>query len=232
MALNLHVNLKNKKFEISAMKLNRILFFNLGIILFTQLLLFSPVNAFAQEQRRGYEVGYKIEDGDTVYQIRIRDTYLFNWPDSKRRGREWREFSRLVYNFRMAYPYALMAKEKVLVADSVLASRKFTSKGREKFIKDFEKQLFAEFEKPLRKMTISQGKLLLKLIDREIGQSSYQLIKEYKGGFNAVFWQGIARLFGSDLRKPYDKFGEDRITEDLVQMYNNGTFDYLFYSIF
>ena len=81
-------------------------------------------------------------------------------------------------------------------------------------------------------MTISQGKLLLKLIDREIGQSSYQLIKEYKGGFNAVFWQGIARLFGSDLRKPYDKFGEDRITEDLVQMYNNGTFDYLFYSIF
>ena len=132
----------------------------------------------------------------------------------------------------MAYPYALMAKEKVLVADSVLASRKFTSKGREKFIKDFEKQLFAEFEKPLRKMTISQGKLLLKLIDREIGQSSYQLIKEYKGGFNAVFWQGVARLFGSDLRKPYDKFGEDRITEDLVQMYNNGTFDYLFYSIF
>ena len=111
-------------------------------------------------------------------------------------------------------------------------SRKLTDKAREKFIKDFEKQLFAEFEKPLRKMTISQGKLLLKLVDREIGQSSFQLIKEYKGGFNAVFWQGIAKLFGSDLKKPYDRYGEDKITEELVQMYNNGTFDYLFYSIF
>ena len=196
------------------------------------LLMLPGISVKAQENKRGYEVGYKIEQGDTVYQIRIRDTYLFNWPDNKRKGKEWREFSRLVYNFRKAYPYALIAKEKLILADSVLASRRLTDKAREKFIKDFERQLFAEFEKPLRKMTISQGKLLLKLVDREIGQSSFQLIKEYKGGFNAVFWQGIAKLFGSDLKKPYDKYGEDKITEELVQMYNNGTFDYLFYSIF
>ena len=196
------------------------------------LLMLPGISVKAQENKRGYEVGYKIEQGDTVYQIRIRDTYLFNWPDNKRKGKEWREFSRLVYNFRKAYPYALIAKEKLILADSVLASRRLTDKAREKFIKDFERQLFAEFEKPLRKMTISQGKLLLKLVDREIGQSSFQLIKEYKGGFNAVFWQGIAKLFGSDLKKPYDRYGEDKITEELVQMYNNGTFDYLFYSIF
>lgn len=201
------------------------------VVVFSAL-FFPSLRANAQEKRRGYEVGYKIENGDTVYQIRVEDTYFSKPSYSKRKGREWREFSRLVYNFRKAYPYALIAKDKILIADSQLASKKFTSKEREKFIKSFEKQLFAEFEKPLKNMTISQGKLLLKLIDREMGQNSYQLIKEYKGGFNAFFWQGVAKLFGSDLKKPYDKYGEDRVTEELVQMYNNGTFDSLFYSIF
>lgn len=232
MALNLHISFKIKKIEISAMNLHIRYKVVYAFALSLGMLMFSGISAKAQDNKRGYEVGYKIEQGDTVYQIRIRDTYLFNWPDNKRKGKEWREFSRLVYNFRKAYPYALIAKEKLILADSVLASRRLTDKAREKFIKDFERQLFAEFEKPLRKMTISQGKLLLKLVDREIGQSSFQLIKEYKGGFNAVFWQGIAKLFGSDLKKPYDKYGEDKITEELVQMYNNGTFDYLFYSIF
>ena len=94
------------------------------------------------------------------------------------------------------------------------------------------KQLFNEFEKPLRKMSFSQGKLLLRLIDREIGQSSYSIIKNYRGGAAAGFWQGVAKIFGSDLKKPYDRFGQDRLTEELVQMYQRGTFEYLYYSIF
>ena len=68
--------------------------------------------------------------------------------------------------------------------------------------------------------------------NREVGQSSYYIIKNYRGGVTAVFWQGIARLFGSDLKQPYDKYGKDRATEDLVRMYNNGSFDYLYYSLF
>jgi len=188
--------------------------------------------SYAQKPLKGFQVGYKVEGRDTVYQIKLRDTYLFSWPEEKKKGRAWRDFYRLVYNFRKAYPYALIAKEKFGIADSVLNSRKFTSKQRTKYIKDFEKNLFKDFEKPLRKMTITQGGLLLKLIDREIGQSSYQVIKEYRGGFNAIFWQGVARIFGSDLKRPYDKFGEDKITEDLVIMYQNGTFEDLYYSIF
>lgn len=203
-----------------------------AVAFFSLFMLIHPSDGYSQENKRGYMVGYTVENGDTIYQIKIRDTYLFNWSDEKRKGRQWREFSRLVYNFRKTYPYALLAKEKVALADSTLASRKFTPSAKEKFIKNFEKQLFAEFEKPLRKMTITQGALLLKLIDREIGQSSFQIIKEYKGGVNAFFWQGIARLFGSDLKKPYDKFGDDKVTEELVQMYHNGTFEYLYYSIF
>ncbi|MPM47236.1 hypothetical protein SDC9_93944 [bioreactor metagenome] len=114
----------------------------------------------------------------------------------------------------------------------MLSTKKLNSREREKFIKQFETNLFREFEKPLRKMTISQGKLLLKLIDREIGQSSYYLIRNYRGGAAAGFWQGVARIFGSDLKKPYDRFGEDKITEELVQMYKRGSFEYLYYSMF
>lgn len=207
-------------------------------IKFSKVIVLSVISmllsgyAMAQKPEKGYQVGYKVEGRDTVYQIKLRDTYLFSWPEEKKRGREWREFYRLVYNFRKAYPYALIAKEKFAIADSVLKSKKFTASAREKYIKNFEKDLFKDFEKPLRKMTITQGGLLLKLIDREVGQSSFEIIKDYRGGFNAKFWQGVARLFGSDLKKPYDKFGEDRITEDLVIMYQNGTFEYLYYSIF
>lgn len=188
----------------------------------------SPL--FSQEG--GYTVGYRVEGRDTIFQINLREIYHFSWDSAKRRGREWREFYRLVYNFRKAYPYALIARQKIEEADSVLSNTKFTAREREIFIKNFESKLFKEFEQPLRKMTVSQGKLLLRLIDREIGQSSYYLIKNYKGGAAAGFWQGVAKIFGSDLKRPYDRFGEDRVTEELVQMYQRGTFDYLYFSIF
>lgn len=205
--------------------------FSKALTLTLMAFIFSSFS-YAQKPLKGFSVGYKVEGRDTVYQIKLRDTYLFSWPEEKKKGRAWRDFYRLVYNFRKTYPYALIAKEKFGIADSVLNSRKFTSKQKTNYIKDFEKDLFKDFEKPLRKMTITQGGLLLKLIDREIGQSSYQIIKEYRGGFNAIFWQGVAKIFGSDLKRPYDKFGEDKITEDLVIMYQNGTFEDLYYSIF
>jgi hypothetical protein len=202
--------------------------FRLLLAVFSLLLMQGSL--FSQE--KGYSVGYKIEGRDTVYQITLREVYHFSWDRSGRKGREWREFYRLVYNFQKTYPYALLAKEKIQEADSVLATNKLTAREREKYIKQFETNLFREFEKPLRKMTISQGKLLLKLIDREIGQSSYYLIRNYRGGAAAGFWQGVARIFGSDLKNPYDRFGEDKITEELVQMYKRGSFEYLYYSMF
>ncbi len=199
--------------------------------IFSLLLIAFSAN-IALSQDKGYMVGYKIEGKDTVYHIKMDGVYMFGWDKTRQKGKEWREFYRLVYNFRKTYPYALIAKQKVSVADSILASKKFSARERERFIKQFENDLFKEFEKPLRKMTFSQGRLLLKLIDREIGQSSFYIIKNYRGGTAAGFWQGIARIFGSDLKKPYDKFGEDKLTEELVQMYHRGTFEYLYHSIF
>lgn len=71
-------------------------------------------------------------------------------------------------------------------------------------------------------MTLSQGKLLIKLIDRETDQTSYELVKELRGGFRAVFWQSIARLFGANLKDTYDKEGEDMMVEELIRLYEAG----------
>ena len=200
------------------------------LIIFLSPFLFQQSTLFSQE--KGYTVGYKVEGRDTVYQISLKEIYHYSWDNTRKKGREWREFYKLVYNFEKTYPYALKAKDIIKEADSVLANSKFNDRQREKFIKNFETELFNEFEKPLRKMSFSQGKLLLRLIDREIGQSSYSIIKNYRGGAAAGFWQGVAKIFGSDLKKPYDRFGQDRLTEELVQMYQRGTFEYLYYSIF
>lgn len=194
-----------------------------------------PISVFAQQglpARKGYLIGYKIEQGDTVYVDKVPPVYVFNRPDNWKKSKEWRTYYRLVYNFKKVYPYALKAKEIIREADSTLLNTKFSRREREKYLKSYEKRLFKEFEKPLKNLSIGQGKLLLRLLDRELGQTSFYLIKNYRGGFTAGFWQGVARLFGSDLKRPYDKFGEDRLTEELVLLYQQNAFDFLYYSMF
>lgn len=199
--------------------------------LITLICLLSS-NFLHAQKPKGYSIGYEIVNGDTLYVDKIAPAYVFNRPDRTKNTKEWRKFYRTVYNFAKVYPYALKAKEIMQDADSTIANSNFTPREREKYIKEYEKRLFREFEKPLRKLTITQGKLLLKLMDREMGLSSFYVIKNYKGGAAAGFWQGIARLFGSDLKKQYDRFGEDKVVEELVQMYNSGVFWYLYYSMF
>ena len=204
-------------------KLLKYCFLLLGALFYT---------SFANGQKPGVRIGFEVHGKDTIYIDRINELHVFNRPQSWKKSREWRKFYRTVYNFAKVYPYALKAKAIMRDADSTLANSNFTRGQREKYIKDYEKKLFREFEKPLRSLSINQGKMLLKLIDREAGISSYYAIKNYKGGAAAGFWQGIAKLFGSDLKKKYDMFGEDKILEELVQMYKNGSFWYLYYSMF
>lgn len=187
---------------------------------------------FSYGQKPGYAIGYEIVDGDTLYVDKLGPAYIYNRPDKVKNTKEWRKFYRTVYNFGKVYPYALKAKEIMQDADSTIANSNFTKKEREQYIKEYEKRLFKEFEKPLRGLTITQGKLLLKLMDREMGISSFYVIKNYKGGAAAGFWQGVAKLFGSDLKKQYDRFGEDKIVEELREMYHNGRFWFLYQSMF
>ena len=207
------------------------LFFFLAALLSGIFGIPDPASAQTPE-KKGYALGYIIEDRDTVYVDKIQPLYVFGRPRARRESKQWREYYRLIYNFKKTYPYALKAKQISQEADSVLATAGFNRREKEKYLKEYEKRLIKEFDKPLRNLTITQGKLLLKLIDREIGQTSYYVIRNYRGSAAAGFWQGIAKLFGSDLKKPYDKYGDDRQVEELVQMYHQGIFDYLYYSLY
>lgn len=150
----------------------------------------------------------------------------------KQKGKQWRKYYRLVHNFSKAYPYALLAKEKLMEADSTIDFDNMNKRQKQRYVSRFQDELFAVFEKPLRNLTITQGKLLLRLIDRETGITSYNIIKDYKGKAAAGFWQGIAKLFGSNMKEPYDKDGIDKDVEELVVMYQMGEFRLLYNSIF
>lgn len=201
------------------------------ILLFAQI---ATIEFFGQNKKaqKPITMGYKIEQGDTIFIDKINPAYIYYIPKDWKKHKNWREQFRVIYNFNKVYPYALKAKAIIKDADSTLAHSNFTPMQKEKYLKEYQKRLFREFEEPLKKLTITQGKLLLRLLDREIGISSYYIIKNYRGGITAGFWQGIAKLFGSDLKKQYDRFGQDKDIEELRKMWHNGSFHYLYYSIY
>jgi hypothetical protein len=97
-----------------------------------------------------------------------------------------------------------------------------TEKEKEKYIKKLEDRLRDEFESELKKLTIRQGRLLLLLIDRQTGNSTYELVKALKGSFSAFFWQTVAKIFGSDLKVKYDPLGKHKLIEQIVIQIENG----------
>jgi len=96
------------------------------------------------------------------------------------------------------------------------------NKQRKEYMKSVEKNVFDEYKGDIEQMTITQGKLLIKLIDRETQNTSYALIREYRRKFSAAFWQGIARIFGSNLKEEYDPYGEDSMIETIIQEIDAG----------
>ncbi len=188
--------------------------------------------ATAKPQQPESEVLKYIIDGkDTIYIDEIRASKVYSRLP-KMKGREWRKYYRLVHNFSKSYPYALVARKLVIEADSTIAADNLKRGKKDRYVNEVQKELFDVFEGQMRNLTVSQGALLLKLIDREVGKSSYNIIKDYKSGIAAGFWQGIAKLFGTDLKKPYDPEGEDKATEELVQIWEAGDFPLFYWSIF
>jgi len=186
-------------------------------------------------QRAGIITGgylaYTVENGDTTYYDTIDPVWVFaKSPVGKKK--DWRKYYRLVYNFARVYPYAQAAGRLDHVADSTIQAEKMGRLKKDKYVAGIQKDLFKDFEGALRGMTISQGALLLKLIDRESGKTSYNIIKEYKSGIAAGFWNGIAKLFDNTLKSSYDPEGADKDTEELIEKWNDGTFPALYYSIF
>ncbi|MBR1699909.1 MAG: DUF4294 domain-containing protein [Bacteroidales bacterium] len=172
-----------------------------------------------------------VENGDTTFLDRVPAVYIVG------RGRRsdeksWKDYYRLVWRFARVYPYAQASGKLVKQVDSTLNAEHYGFIRKERYISAIQKQLFKDFEGSFREMSIQQGAVLLKLIDRETGITSYELIKNYKSGFAAGFWQGVAKLFDNDLKSRYDPTGADRELEELVQIWQRGEFPSLYWSVF
>ena len=157
-------------------------------------------------------------NGVTLPEIEIKEvTVVGQQRSNPRRARATlRQYDRLIYNLKKAYPYAVIVRERLAQINAKLAEIP-DEKGRRQFLRQAENDILNEFEDDARSMTITQGRLLIKLIDRETQNTSYQLIREYRGFLSALFWQGIARIFGSNLKDEYDPFGEDALIELIIQ---------------
>jgi hypothetical protein len=154
-------------------------------------------------------------DGITLPEVEIKEVTVLAHPSFTNR-RDLRKYERLVYNLKKVYPYAFMVRIKLNKVNEDLINVK-SEKERKEYLKSEEKNIFAQYEGDVRNMTITQGRLLIKLIDRETQNTSYVLIKEYRGKVAAAFWQGIARIFGTNLKEEYDPYGADVIIEYIIQ---------------
>jgi len=194
-------------------------------------ILFPAVLGAQIRHPRGVPMYYEVIDGDTVFFDTIDPVWCF--PRGRKvRSAEWHRYYKTVYNFNKIYPYALVGRKMMAQVDSVLAADVTKRSQRTRYINDVEKELFRLFEKDIRNMTISQGVLLMRLVDRECGMSGYDIIKTYESGFAAGFWQVVARIFSQDLKSRYDPKGKDQKTEELIKIWDSGQWSQFYYSIF
>lgn len=157
---------------------------------------------------------------DTFYVANIPEVNVIA-PPSFDNKRDFRRYKRLVRNVKKAYPYAKIAGDKLREVNQVVMHME-TEKERKQYIKQVEKELLEQYEDELKGLTITQGKILIKLIDRETGETSYELVEELRGKFSAIFWQALARIFGSNLKSEFDAEGEDYLINQIVLMIESG----------
>jgi len=174
----------------------------------------------AQDEQPYYVVEMVVVDGDTIPMVMLAEFSISERRTAKSR-RYKRRYGRIKKKVLRAYPYAEVCKNLLEDFDRQLALLD-TEKEKAKFVDEAEHVLKSEFEGELRNLTVTEGRILIKLIDRETGETSYDLVKRLKGGFNAFMWQGVAKLIGSDLKDEYDAEGDDAIIEDIVQAIERG----------
>lgn len=177
-------------------------------------------HAVAQGLVRGTVHRAVVIGGDTIPVIQLDPSEVRDrWTARDRRQAD--RFDRLTRNVVKVYPYARITGELLREYEHDLAMIRRDG-DQDLYVKLAEAELRAEFEAEVKDLTTSQGRVLIKLIDREAGRTSYELVKELRGSFTAFVWQGMARLFGQDLRSSYDPRGEDLLMELVVQRIERG----------
>lgn len=163
------------------------------------------------------------EDGDTVAVINLRELTVF--PPEKFKNRKEEEFFwRTVRDVKLTLPYAKLIAETLVETYEYIETFP-TQKEREDYLKSMEKALFEQYKPVLKRFSRRQAKVLVKLIQRETHQSSYDIVKAFLGTFRATFWQGFGKLFGVSLKSEFkpDKNKEDATLDRIARRVEQGT---------
>lgn len=188
------------------------------ILIITILVLTSAVDLYAQ---RGNQDTIRLggivrEQGDTVAMIFLPEV-VKTAKLPRKYVRQRQKWDKLRYNVYRVYPYAVIAADILKDIDVELARLEGDEEARKKYLKSLEKELNRQFKGELEELTISQGQVLVKLINRQTGKNCFSIIQELKGGFSAVVWQSVALLFSNNLKREYDPEGRDKDIELIVQ---------------
>ena len=184
------------------------------LLILVMLAAVSP-GVRAQGGRGFWHQEWAVEKGDSVPLVHILPVYVFSRPVDLRRYRK------LVDAVKKVYPIAKVAKARMADMEEELC-RLPTKKAQKEYIRQVYHQIKDEYTPVLKHMTRTQGKVLLKLIDRETEYTAYEVLKEFRGGFVAGFWQGVSRIFGQNLKSQYDRDNEDKMIEQIVIYYEAG----------
>lgn len=154
-------------------------------------------------------------NGEALPTVTLRDHTVITARVFKNE-RDKKAYLKLKRDVRKAYPYAVLASVKLKEYDAILNN--IPEKDRAPYLKKAEANLKAQFESDLKKLTMSQGRILIRLINRETGRTTYKVIKDYRGSFSAIMWQSFGLLFGNNLNSKYDPTkGEDKLIEEIIR---------------
>jgi len=194
-----------------------VLLFLVGTTVFSQEIVTGKIPVHRTDS---IVVFAKIVGNDTIPLVQLPEVpvYAMRLFDTRR---DIRRIEKMIYNVKKVYPYARLAGIKLRQYEAMLQAAS-TDKERKKIMKKAEDEINEQFGAELRDLTFTQGKILIKLIDRETKATSYTLLKDLRGGVTAFFYQGFARIWGYNLKTEYDAQGEDELIETIVLMIENG----------
>ncbi|MDR0507664.1 MAG: DUF4294 domain-containing protein [Dysgonamonadaceae bacterium] len=189
--------------------------------LFLMFILLQVINVHAQNGDYKENIPpFILENGDTVKTLVLNDIYFY--PNQIFGNQENdAKYKKLVRDVKKTLPYAKLIYATLIETYEYMMTLP-DDKAREEHLKLMEKELFAEYKPALKKLTLSQGKLLIKLIDRECNQTSYNLLKAFLGPFRAGFWNFFAGMFGASLKSSWDPEGKDAATERVIELVEMG----------
>ncbi len=195
------------------------------ILIFIFLCSLSCIATYSQSKEEttsinGYMVPVCIYQGDTIPSLRMPVLYVFK-PLNLNSEKKRREYNRLVRNVKKTLPIAKEVNRAIIETYEYLQTLP-DEKARQKHLKLVEKSIKEQYTPVMKKLTFSQGKLLIKLVNRETDSSSYELVKAFLGPFKAGFYQAFASLFGASLKKEYHPEDEDAMTERVVLLVESG----------